>query len=86
MDYDNIDEYELEADVYSKNYKSPKQIQDYLYNDVYKRNWKMYLNSIEWDTIWLKHDTPEEARIKEEKRVERKRQIELEASPFKQWF
>jgi hypothetical protein len=84
MDYEDIDE--LEADVYSKDYKTPKQVQDYLYNEVYKRDWKLYLNSIEWDGMWLKHDTPEERRIKEEERLERKRQMEMENSPFAKWF
>ena len=84
MDYEDIDE--LEADVYSKNSKTPQQVQSYLFNDVYKRDWKLYLNSIEWDGMWLKHDTPEERRIKEEERLERKRQMEMENSPFAKWF
>ena len=86
MDYNDIDEYELEADVYSKDCKTPHQVMEDKFYGIYKRDYKRYLASIEWDGLWLKHDTPEEARIKEEQRIERKRQIELEASPFKQWF
>ena len=84
MDYDDIDE--LEADVYSKNFKTPQQVQSYLFNDVYKRDWKLYLNSIEWDGLWLKHDTPEEAEEKQRLIRERKQQIEMENSPFAKWF
>jgi len=86
MDYGDIDEYELEADIYSKNGKTPHQVMEDKFYGIYNRDYKRYLASIEWDGLWLKHDTPEEARIKEEQRIERKRQIELETSPFKQWF
>jgi len=84
MDYEDIDE--LEADVYSKNSKTPQQVQSYLFNDVYKRDWKLYLNSIEWDGLWLKHDTPEEAQERQRLIQERKQQIEMENSPFAKWF
>jgi hypothetical protein len=80
------DTHELEADVYSKNSKTPQQVQSYLFNDVYKRDWKLYLNSIEWDGLWLKHDTPEEAEEKQRLIRERKQQIEMENSPFAKWF
>lgn len=86
MDYEYEDYNELEADVYSKEYKSPKEVQDYLYTTVYNRNWKEYLKSIEWDGLWLKHDTPEEAEEKRRIINERKQQIELENSPFAKWF
>jgi len=86
MDFDYEDAYELEADIYSKDFKTPHQVMEDKFYGIYKRDYKSYLNSIEWDGLWLKHDTPEEARIKEEQRIERKRQIELETSPFKQWF
>jgi len=42
--------------------------------DVHK-----FWDSIEWDSSWLKHDTPEEKRIKEVKR-------ELERHPLKNWI
>jgi len=84
MDYEDIDE--LEADVYSRNSKTPQQVQSYLFNDVYKRNHKLYLNSIEWDGLWLKHDTPEEAAERQRLIQERKQQIEMENSPFAKWF
>lgn len=80
------DTHELEADVYSKNYKTPHQVMEHLFYDVHKRDYKSYLASIEWDGTWLKHDTPEEARIKQEEILERKRQYELETSPFAKWF
>ena len=59
---------------------------EHLFYDVHKRDYKSYLASIEWDGTWLKHDTPEEARIKQEEILERKRQYELETSPFAKWF
>lgn len=80
MDYEDIEE--LEADVYSKNFKTPHQVQSYLFNDVYKRDYKKYLQSIEWDTLWLKHDTEEEKQIK----IEKQKQHELNMSPFAKWF
>jgi hypothetical protein len=57
-----------------------------MYENIYKRNWKEFLNSIEWDGLWLKHDTPEEKRIKQEALEEHRRQVELETHPFRQWF
>jgi hypothetical protein len=84
FDYDDI--YDLEADIYSKNHRTPQQIMLESYEGVFKRDWKKFLDSIEWDGLWLKHDTPEEKREKEEKMQEIKRQQELENHPFKQWF
>ena len=84
FDYEDINE--LEADIYSKDYKTPQQIQEHLYNVVYKRNWKEYLKSIQWDGLWLKHETEEEKQVRLEKIEERKRQHELETHPFRQWF
>jgi hypothetical protein len=84
MDYEDIDE--LEADMYSKNFKTPHQVQSYLFNDVYKRNHTLYLNSIEWDGLWLKHDTAEEAQERQRLIQERKQKIEMENSPFANWF
>jgi hypothetical protein len=84
FEYDDI--YELESDIYSKDCMTPQRIQEHLYNVVYNRNWKEYLNSIEWDGLWLKHDTPEEKRIKQEALEEHRRQVELETHPFRQWF
>jgi len=80
MDYEDIDE--LEADIYSKNYKTPQQVQSHLFNVVYNRNWKEYLNSIEWDGLWLRHDTEEEKQLK----IEKQQQRELMMSPFAKWF
>ena len=84
FDYDDI--YELESDLYSKNSRTPQQIMMDSYDNVYKRNWKEFLNSIEWDGLWLKHETEEEKQIRLEEQEERKRQYEMETHPFKQWF
>lgn len=85
-DFDYDDVYDLESDLYSKNHRTPQQIMLETYNNIYKRDWKMFLNSIEWDGLWLKHDTPEEKQRKKEELEERKRQHEMENHPFKQWF
>ena len=77
MNFEYEDELELEADIYSKNSKTPHQVMEDKFYGIYNRDYKRYLASIEWDGLWLKHDTPEEARIKEEQRIERKRQIDL---------
>jgi len=72
-------------DIYEANsieeYKdsiSPMDWADKQFNEIYHRNWKMYLDSIEWDT-WCKHETEEErkARIKKH---------ELETHPFRNFF
>ena len=46
-----IDDYlddadELDADVYSKEFKLPKEIMEHNFMVVHKRDWKSYLNSI----------------------------------------
>jgi len=84
FDYDDI--YELESDLYSKNSRTPQQIMIDTYENVYKRDWKLFLNSIEWDGEWLKHDTKEEKLAKQEAWEEHRRQIEMETHPFRQWF
>ena len=76
---DELDYYDIEQDVLYTNSKTPQQIQENLYNVVYNRNWKDYLQSIEWDGSWLKHDTEEE---KEIKRIQR----ELNSHPFKKFI
>ena len=85
MDFDYDDIYELESDLYSKNFRTPHQIMDDTFNNTYKRNWKLFLQSIEWDT-WCRHETEEEKQIRLEDIEERKRQHEMETHPFKQWF
>lgn len=84
MDWDDV--YELEADIYSNDSKTPQQVMEHKFNVVHNRNWKEYLNSIEWDGLWLKHDTPEEAQERQRLIQERKQQIEMENSPFAKWF
>lgn len=86
MSFDYEDEYELYTDTFAKDYKTPHQVQSHLFNEVYGRNYKLYLDSIEWDSSWLKHDTPEEAQERRRIINERKQQIELENSPFAKWF
>ena len=76
---DELDYYEVEQDILYKNTTTPQQVQEHLYNVVYNRNWKNYLNSIEWDGSWLRHDTPDE---KEQKRIDR----EINTHPFKKFF
>ena len=84
MDYD--DPYELETDTYAKNFKTPNQIMMDSFEGVYKRDWKRYLQSIEWDGLWLRHDTEEEKLAKKEALEEHRRQVELETHPFREWF
>ena len=38
-----------------------------------------FWNTIEWDSDWLRHDTPEEKHVKEVKR-------EFESHPLKNWI
>lgn len=84
--FDYNDVYELESDIYSKNHRTPQQIMLDSYNNIHNRDWKSFLNSIEWDTLWLKHDTKEERLAKQAVLDEHRRQVELETHPFKQWF
>lgn len=84
IDYDDINE--LESDIYSKTHRTPQQVMLDSYNNVHNRDWKSFLNSIEWDTTWLKHDTEEERMVKQAVLEEHRRQVELENHPFKQWF
>jgi len=86
MDYDYEDAYELEADIYSKDSKLPQQVMEHKFEVVHNRNWRNYLDSIEWDGLWLKQETEEEKQARLEEIEERKRQHELETHPFKQWF
>jgi hypothetical protein len=84
--FDYEDSYELETDTYAKNYRTPHQVMMDLFEGVYNRNHKEYLKSIEWDTLWLRHETEEEKQARLDEIEERKRQVELETHPFRQWF
>ena len=86
MEFDYDDPYELESDIYSKDFKTPQQVMDHKFNVVYNRNWKNYLNSIEWDGLWLKHETEEEKEIRLQEMEEKRIQREMETHPFRQWF
>lgn len=69
----------IDWDDIEKDDKLPQKIMEYKYNVIHNRNWKNYLNSIEWDGTWLRHDTPEE---KEIKKLER----EYNSHPFKKFI
>jgi len=60
------DVYELEQDADYEQSRSPQDIMDEQFNDIYKRNWKRYLASIEWDTWCKPYDPIESAKIQEE--------------------
>jgi hypothetical protein len=77
MDYD--DPYDLEQDLYYKNSKSPFEIMVNTFHGIYNRDWKLYLESIEWDSNWLKHDTMSEM-------VERFERKQKELHPFKKFI
>jgi len=81
IDYDYEDAYELESDIYSKNFKTPQQIMEHQLWVVHKGNYKSYLDSIEWDT-----PPPPETEEEKEQRLEEEKQRELENSPFAKWF
>ena len=76
LEFDYCD---VEHDYLYKHTRTPQQIQEHLYEVVYHRNWKAYLNSIEWDGTWLRHDSEDE---KEQKRIER----EMNSHPFKKFI
>lgn len=72
-----LDPYELEEDVKVPGV-TPQEFMERQFNDIYKRNHKLYLESIEWDT-WCKHETPEETKA-------RLAEIERNLHPFKDFF
>ena len=47
------DVYEIENIERYEDIQSPLETAEDKFNNIYKRNWKLYLNSIEWDT-WCK--------------------------------
>jgi len=72
------DVYEVENIESYKDTVSPMEWAMKQYNEVYHRNHKLYLESIEWDT-WCKHLSPEE-------QEELRKQKELETHPFRKFF
>jgi len=72
------DEYELEQDLRYQNIISPMEIAERKFNDIYKRNHKLYLQSIEWDT-WCEKDSPETIK-------EQIKQRETDTHPFNKFF
>lgn len=77
MDYD--DPYELEQDLNYKNFKSPFEIMVDTFHMIYHRDWKLYLQSIQWDNDWLRHDTLKE-------RIEHFEKKQKELHPFKKFI
>ena len=57
----------------------PRKIMEHQFRVVHKGCHKSFLDSIQWDSAWLKHDTPEEKHVKEVKR-------EFESHPLKNWI
>jgi len=74
-EFDDI--YELEQDLKPPG-RTPQEIMDEKFNDTYKRDWKLYLASIEWDT-WCK---PMDAKSI----IEQVREREIKNHPFNQFF
>ena len=72
-----IDEYELEDDLKIPGV-TPQEYMERKFNDIYNRDYKSYLASIEWDT-WCKHETPAETKA-------RLAEIERKLHPFKHFF
>jgi hypothetical protein len=77
MDYD--DPYELEQDLQYKNSKTPFEVMTDTFHGIYHRDWKSYLQSIEWDGSWLRHDTLQEKIAHFEKK-------QKESHPFKKFI
>jgi len=57
----------------------PRKIMEHQFRVVHKGCHKSFLDSIQWDSSWLKHDTPEEKRFKEITR-------QFYSHPFKKWI
>ena len=57
----------------------PRKIMEHQFRVVHKGCHKSFLDSIQWDSVWLKHDTPEEKRFKEITR-------QFNSHPFKKWI
>lgn len=75
-EYEDVDE--LENDASYKGFRTPLQIMDHKFNEVYNRDWKRYLDSIEWDD-WLEPINPLElAKILKQK--------EIDEHPFNKFF
>jgi hypothetical protein len=72
------DVYEAENIESYKDTISPMKWAEKQFNEVYHRDWKLYLQSIEWDT-WCKKLSPEEAE-------ELRKQRERETHPFRKFF
>ena len=70
---------QLEQQLKAKEYSSlPQKIMMEKW-EASGRDLHTYWNSIEWDSSWLKHDTPEE-------KLEKRKQQEWESHPFKDFI
>lgn len=85
MNDEYVDINDLETDVTYKGFKTPQQIMEHQFNVVHNRDWKSYLNSIEWDT-WCKPYSPEEQAKRLIEINKRKAEIERENHPFNKFF
>jgi len=72
------DEYEYEQDALYTEKLTPMEHADRIFNDIYRRDHKLYLNSIEWDT-WC---TPEDPKTI----IQQARQTEIDNHPFNKFF
>ncbi len=77
------DESDLRDDIVYRKFKTPAQIQDEMFNVVYKRDLFAYWNSIEWDSEWLNEKSLYERAIEDRKKKE---QQEIETHPFRKFF
>lgn len=68
----------IDYDEIEKDDKTPQKIMEYQFNVVYNRDWKRYLQSIEWDT-WCRHET-------EEEKLEREKERQWNSHPFKDFI
>jgi len=78
MSYNYIDIDELERDANYKGSRTPQEIAEDKFYNIYKGAWKSYLASIEWDT-WCKPHSPKEL-------AEIKKEIERKTHPFKKFM
>ena len=72
------DVYELEQDANHSQHRTPQQIMEEKYYEHYRGNWKLYLQSIEWDDWCKPYDPIESMRLIEEH--------ERKIHPFNKFF
>ncbi len=77
MEYEDYDISELENDLKLPGI-SPLEVMEKSFYGVHNRDWKSYLNSIEWDTWCKPYDT--------QTLLEIVREREIKSHPFNQFF